>query len=59
MPCRLEEKNKTFLTGRTNYRKTYLLKDLVMLLNAFNSPATLTFAWAGAEKAEAVFLTVS
>ena len=50
------EKHNVLLHGISDSGKTFLLKPLVKIFNTFESPATGTFAWVGAEKAECVFL---
>ena len=48
--------NNLMLIGPANCGKTFLLKPLTKIFKCFVSPASGTFAWVGAEKAEAVFL---
>ena len=36
--------------------KTFLLNPLNVVFKSFSNPATSTFAWVGAEKAEIIFL---
>lgn len=48
--------NNVMLTGLSNCGKTFLLKPLLKVFETFSSPATGTFAWVGAEKAEVVLL---
>lgn len=44
------------LTGPTNCGKTFLLNPLNAIYQTFTNPASTSFAWVGAEKAEVVFL---
>ena len=44
------------LTGPANCGKTFLFLPLTVIYEAFSNPATNTFAWVGAEKAEILFL---
>ena len=44
------------LTGPANCGKTFLLNLLNNIFNTFTNPASTSFAWVGAEKAEVVFL---
>ena len=44
------------LTGPENCGKTFLLNLLNKVFNTFTNPASTSFAWVGAEKAEVVFL---
>ena len=44
------------LTGPTNCGKTFLLNPLNKIYETFTNPASTSFAWVGAEKAEIVFL---
>ena len=44
------------LTGPANGGKTFLLNPLNKVFNTFTNPASTSFAWVGAEKAEVVFL---
>ena len=44
------------ITGPANCGKTFMLLPLTVIFNAFSNPATNTFAWVGAEKAELIFL---
>ena len=44
------------LTGPANCGKTFLLNPLNKVFNTFTNPASTSFAWVGAEKAEVVFL---
>ena len=39
------------LTGAANYGKTFLLNPLNLVYSTFSNPATITFAWIGAETA--------
>lgn len=43
------------ITGPTNCGKTFILKPITKVFNTFDNPAT-SFAWVGAEQAEAIFL---
>lgn len=50
-------KNRNILlVGNSNCGKTFLLKPLTKIFQTFQAPATSTFNWVGAEKAECVFL---
>ena len=51
-----DKHNNVLLHGKSDSGKTFLLKPLVKIFKTFESPATGTFAWVGAEKAECVFL---
>ena len=44
------------IKGPANTGKTFLLNPLNIVYKSFINPATSTFAWVGAEKAEVVFL---
>ena len=44
------------LTGPANCGKTFILLPLTVIYECFANPATNTFAWVGAEKAEVIFL---
>lgn len=44
------------ITGPANCGKTFVLKPLVQIYNAFVNPASSTFAWVGAEQSEVMFL---
>ena len=44
------------LIGPTNCAKTFLLNPLNVIYNTFTNPASGSFAWVGAEKAECIFL---
>ncbi|XP_044166008.1 uncharacterized protein LOC122950000 [Acropora millepora] len=44
------------LVGPTNCGKTFLLNPLNVIYNTFTNPASSSFAWVGAEKAECIFL---
>lgn len=44
------------IVGRTNCGKTFLLKPLELLFNAFSNPAADKYAWVGADKAEVIWL---
>ena len=46
------------LTGPANCGKTFLLNPLNKIFNTFTNPASTSFAWVGAEKAEVVFVYV-
>ena len=43
-------------TGPANCGKTFIILPITIIFNAFSNPATNTFAWVGAEKAEVIFL---
>lgn len=45
-----------FNQGPANTGKTFLLNPLNTIYKSFTNPATSTFAWVGAEKAEVIFL---
>lgn len=45
-----------YIYGPANTGKTFMISPLKKLYNAFNNPATGTFAWVGAENAEIVLL---
>ena len=44
------------IKGPANTGKTFLLNPLNTIYKSFTNPATSTFAWVGAEKAEVIFL---
>ena len=44
------------LIGPANCGKTFLVKPLCLIFNAFENPASGTFAWVGVEQAEIIFL---
>ena len=44
------------LTGPANCGKTFLLNPLNNIFKTFTNPASTSFAWVGAEKAEVIFL---
>ena len=44
------------IKGPANTGKTFLLNPLNIVYKSFTNPATSTFAWVGAEKAEVIFL---
>lgn len=44
------------ITGPANCGKTFLLDPLNKIYETFTNPATTTFAWVGADKAEVIFL---
>ena len=44
------------LTSPANCGKTFLLNSLNNIFNTFTNPASTSFTWVGAEKAEVVFL---
>ena len=44
------------LTGPANCGKTFLLNPLNKIYRTFTNPASTSFAWVGAENAEAIFL---
>lgn len=48
--------NNVLIIGPANCGKTFLLRPLTEVFKCFVSPASGTFAWVGAEKAEVVFL---
>lgn len=48
--------NNVMLIGPANCGKTFVLQPLTEIYNSFVSPASGTFPWVGAEKAEVVFL---
>ena len=45
-----------YLKGPSNCSKTFLLNPLTRIYNTFCNPASMTFAWVGAEAAEVLFL---
>jgi hypothetical protein len=45
-----------YVYGPSNSGKTFILKPLRLIFNAFTNPATGTFAWSGVEDAEVVLL---
>lgn len=45
-----------YIFGPANTGKTFMISPLKVIYNAFNNPATGTFAWVGAEEAEVVLL---
>ena len=49
--------NNIMLIGPTNCGKTFILSPLTEIFKCFVSPASSTFAWVGAKKAETIFLT--
>lgn len=51
-----KKENNIMLIGPADCGKTFVLKPLTNIFNCFISPATGTFAWVGAEKAEIIFL---
>ena len=44
------------IVGPANCGKTFMINPLNKVLHAYCNPATATFAWVGAEKAECIFL---
>ena len=44
------------IKGPANTGKTFLLNPFNIVYKSFTNPATSTFAWVGAEKAEVIFL---
>ena len=44
------------IAGVANCGKTFLLNPLNKIFNTFSNPASTSFAWVGAEKAECIFL---
>lgn len=44
------------IRGPANTGKTFILNPLNVVYKSFSNPATSTFAWVGAEKAEVIFL---
>lgn len=44
------------IVGAANCGKTFLLNPLNEIFNTFSNPASTSFAWVGAEKAECIFL---
>ena len=44
------------IKGPANTGKTFILNPLNVVFKAFSNPASSTFAWVGAEKAEVIFL---
>lgn len=44
------------ITGPANCGKTFILLPLTLIYEAFCNPASTSFAWVGAEKAEIIFL---
>ena len=44
------------IKGPANTGKTFLLNPLNVVFKSFSNPASSTFAWVGAEKAEVIFL---
>ena len=45
-----------YLKGPANCGKTFLLNPLNHIYSTFSNPATMTFAWVGAEDADVIFL---
>ena len=45
-----------YLKGPANCGKTFLLNPLNQIYSTFSNPATMTFAWVGAEDADVIFL---
>ena len=45
-----------YLKGPANCGKTFLLNPLNQIYNTLSNPATMTFAWVGAEDADVIFL---
>ena len=48
--------NNIMIIGPANCGKTFILRPLTEIFKCFVSPASGTFAWVGAEKAEVIFL---
>lgn len=46
------------IIGVANCGKTFLLNPLNVIYNTFSNPASTSFTWVGAEKAEILFLNV-
>ena len=46
----------TMIAGIANCGKTFLLNPFNKIFNTFSNPASTSFAWVGAEKAECIFL---
>lgn len=44
------------ITGPANCGKTFILAPLTGIFESFSNPASTSFAWVGAEKAEIIFL---
>ena len=44
------------ITGPANCGKTFILLPITVIYDCFSNPASNTFAWVGAEKAEVIFL---
>ena len=44
------------IVGPANCGKTFILNPLNVIYNTFSNPASTSFAWVGAEKAECIFL---
>ena len=47
---------KVMITGPANCGKTFMLKPLEIIYNAFSSPANDKYAWVGADNAEVIIL---
>ena len=45
------------IVGVANCGKTFILNPLNVIYNTFSNPASTSFAWVGAEKAEIIFLS--
>ena len=45
-----------FIHGPGNSGKTFIIKPLTVIYNAFSNPATGLFAWIGADEAEIIYL---
>ena len=45
------------IKGPAKTGKTFILNPLNVVFKAFSNPASSTFPWVGAEKAEVIFLT--
>lgn len=48
--------NNLMIIGPANCGKTFLIRPITEIFNAFVSPASGTFAWVGAEQADVLFL---
>ena len=53
---RREKFHNILIKGPANTGKTFLLNPLNTVYKSYTNPATSTFAWVGAEKAEVIFL---
>ncbi len=45
-----------FIHGPANSGKTFIIKPLTVIYNAFSNPATGSFAWIGVDEAEIIYL---